>query len=83
MNKLIAILTAFAFIFNSLLIASANDTNIISADSSFNDIETIELGNGFTVEYEITENISFARSNTKTAEKTETCRKNGKIITGI
>lgn len=80
MNKLIAILTTVTLLFNLPLIAHANDYD--PNNSSNTGSEIVDLGDGFTIEYEITETPSIARASTKTATKTATCKADGvKIAT--
>ena len=72
MKKLITILTTLALLVNFSITASAADA--VQPNASRNNIEVVDLGNGMTIEYEVTELPSVARASTKTAAKTATCK---------
>lgn len=83
MNKLIATLTVFTLIFNLPIISSASNTNVTNINPSYESTDIIDLGDGFTIEYEITESIPMTRANAKTATKTATYRFDGNVIATI
>lgn len=81
MKKLITILTTLALLVNFSITASA--ANAVQPNASRNNIEIVDLGNGMTIEYEVTELPSIARASTKTAAKTATCKVNGVKVATI
>lgn len=82
MKKLITILTTLTLLFNSSIISNASENTADSYPSNAS-IETVDLGDGITIEYEITETPSMARASTKTATKTATCKADGVKIATI
>lgn len=80
MKKLITFLTTLTLLFNLSIVSNA--AAAVNADTSSKSVEVVDLGNGMTIEYEITELPSIARASTKTAAKTATCKLDGvKIAT--
>lgn len=78
MKKLITILTTLALLLNLSIISNAANPDI-----SRKNIEVVDLGNGMTIEYEITELPSVARASTKTAAKTATCKADGIVVATV
>lgn len=76
MKKLITILTTLTLLFNLSIISNASG-NVADSYPSNESVEVVDLGDGITIEYEITETPSIARASTKTATKTATCKKDG------
>lgn len=80
MKKLITFLTTLTLLLNLSIVSNA--AAAVNADASSKSVEVVDLGNGMTIEYEVTELPSVARASTKTAAKTATCKIDGiKIAT--
>ncbi len=81
MKKLITILTTLTLLLNFSITASAADA--AKTDTPAKNIEVVDLGDGMTIEYEITELPSVARASTITAAKTATCKIDGVTIATV
>lgn len=81
MKKLITILTTLTLLLNFSITASAADA--ARTDAPAKSIEVVDLGDGMTIEYEITELPSVARASTKTAAKTATCKADGIVVATV
>lgn len=81
MKKLITFLTTLTLLFNLSIVSNA--AAAVNPDASSKSVEVVDLGNGMTIEYEITELPSIARASTKTAAKTATCKVDGVIIATV
>ncbi len=81
MKKLITILTTLTLLLNFSITASAADA--ARTDAPAKSIEVVDLGDGMTIEYEVTELPSIARASTKTAAKTATCKIDGVTIATV
>lgn len=82
MKKLITILTTLTLLFNLSTVSNAGITAAGSYPKT-DTVEVVDLGDGITIEYEITETPSMARASTKTATKTATCKADGVKIATI
>lgn len=82
MKKLIAILTAFTLILNTAIISNAS-AGASEPCAPCGDTEIVDLGNGYIIEYEITEINPNARASTKTVEKTATCKTAAGVVIAI
>lgn len=80
MKKLIAILTALTLILNTAIVSEASAAEPYTP---YGDTEIVDLGDGYTVEYEITEINPNARASTKTVEKTANFKRDGVIVATI
>ncbi len=82
MKKLIAILTTLTLLLNTAIVSEAN-AGAAEPCAPCGDTEIIDLGDGYTVEYEITEINPHARASTKTVEKTADFKREGVLIATI
>ncbi len=82
MKKLIAILTTLALILN-ITIISGTSASAAEPCAPCKDAEIVDLGDGYTVEYELTEVNPQVRASTKTVEKTATCKNVDGVVIAI
>lgn len=84
MNKIISILVATILIFSFSITADASEINVNpDANSTYEDSNIIDLGDGYTIKVKDTEIISNSRIMSKTAVRTAECEYDGKIIATI
>lgn len=83
MKKFISILAAVTLMFNLPIITNASNANISGSHPSDKNAEIIDLGDGLTIEYTITESNPNARASTRTATKTANCKRDGITIATI
>lgn len=82
MKKLIAILTTLTLILN-ITIISGTSASAAEPCTPCKDAEIVDLGDGYTVEYELTEVNPQARASTKTVEKTANFKREGVVVATI
>lgn len=82
MKKLIVILTTLTLILNTAIVSNAS-AGAADPCAPYGDTEIVDLGDGYTVEYEITEINPNARASTKTVEKTANFKRDGVIVATI
>lgn len=82
MKKLIAIFTALTLMLNITIISEAS-ASATEPCSPYGDTEIVDLGDGYTVEYEITEINPQARASSKTVEKTANFKRDGVVVATI
>ncbi len=84
MNKIISILVATILIFSFSITADASEISVNNdTNSTYEDSDIIDLGDGHTIIYINTEVVSNARIMTKSAVKTANCEYDGKIVATI
>lgn len=82
MKKLIAILTTLTLLLNTAIVSNAS-ASVSEPCAPCGDTEIVDLGDGYTIEYEITEINPNARASTKTVEKTGTCKTADGVVIAI
>lgn len=82
MKKLITILTTLTLLLNTAIVSNAS-AGAAEPCAPCGDTEIVDLGDGYTVEYEITEINPNARASTKTYTKTATCKTADGVVIAI
>lgn len=82
MKKLIAILTTLTLILN-ITIISGTSASAAEPCTPCKDAEIVDLGDGYTVEYELTEGNPQVRASTKTVEKTATYKNADNVVIAV